>query len=208
MFFGTAKVNTLANRISDAASDALSATSRGVAHTVRSAGGTAENFASEAVNKVSEAAQHVSETVEERVRSSTKRGEQDVESAPNTGSQAGKALQQNLSSTIERQPLMLGAIGLGIGAAIASMFSATDLERNLMGETAAPMKEKIKDILSETAERAGQVVEDVKNEAVAQGLTSDCAEASVKSVVEKIGTIAAVGKESLLKPSHGPNSPP
>jgi chorismate mutase len=86
------------------------------------------------------------------------------------------------------------------------MFSATDLERNLMGETAAPVKERIKDILSETKERAEQVVEDVKNEAVAQGLTSDSAEASLKSVVEKIGTIAAAGKESLLKPSPDPNS--
>jgi len=206
MFFGTAKVNTFANRISRAANDALSATSRGVADTVRSAGETAENYASEVVHKVSETAQHVSEAVEKRVQAvgrGTTRGGEDVESAPNRGSQAGKAVQQNLSNTIERQPLMLGAIGLGIGAAIASMFSATDLERNLMGETAAPVKERIKDILSETAERAEQVVEDVKNEAVAQGLTSYSAEASVKSVVEKIETVAAAGKESLLKPSPG-----
>jgi len=205
MFFGNAKVSSVASSLAGSANHALSATSRGVANTVRSAGETAENYASEVAHKVSETAQQVSEAVEKRAEwadFSVKRGGQD---AAGQGRQPIKAVQQNLSHTLERQPLMLGLVGLGIGAGIAFMFSATDLERNLMGETGARAKEKINDIVSETAERAAQVVDDVKKEAIAQGLTAASVEASATAVVEKIGAVAAAGKESIFKGDHKRN---
>lgn len=202
MFCGSAKVNTLAAGIAGAANDAVSATSKGLARTIRSAGQTAENYAAGVVHKVSETAQQVSEAVEKRADvavGSKEDSGQDAESTSNKGRQASNAVQQNLSATIERQPLMLGVIGLGIGAGIASMFSATDLERNLMGETGAAARETIKDIVSETSELAEQVVEDLQKEAVAQGLSSVSAEAKMKSTIESLGTVAAAAKQSVLK---------
>jgi hypothetical protein len=208
MFFGNAKVSSVASSLAGSADDALSATSRGAANRVRSAGETAENYASEVAHKMSETAQQVSEAIEKRAHLSNGSAKMSGQDVAAEGRQRGKAVQQNLSLTIERQPLMLGVVGLGIGAAIASMFSATDLERNLMGETGARAKEKIKDIVSETAERAGQVVDDVKKEAIAQGLTAASVEASATAVVEKIGAVAAAGKDSIFKVDPKPNFAP
>ena len=42
-------------------------------------------------------------------------------------------LQQNLKQTFERQPLLLGAIGLAIGAGMASAFAATQFEKDAVG---------------------------------------------------------------------------
>ena len=45
-----------------------------------------------------------------------------------------------LADVLERQPLVLGVMGLGIGAAIAGAFSATSAERGLMGETSEAVR--------------------------------------------------------------------
>ena len=45
-----------------------------------------------------------------------------------------------LTDVLERQPLVLGVSGLGIGAAIASAFRSTDTERELMGSSSEAVR--------------------------------------------------------------------
>ena len=68
------------------------------------------------------------------------------------GRELGTSIQSNLTETLDRQPLLLGAIGLAIGAGIAASFPATSVEKELMGETGAAVKEKIQEVAHDTSE--------------------------------------------------------
>jgi hypothetical protein len=53
-------------------------------------------------------------------------------------------VQSSLSDLLERQPLVLGAIGLAVGVAVASAFTASDLENEWVGEVSDRVKEDLK----------------------------------------------------------------
>jgi hypothetical protein len=53
-------------------------------------------------------------------------------------------VQSSLSDLLERRPLVLGAIGLAVGVAVASAFTASDLENEWVGEVSDRVKEDLK----------------------------------------------------------------
>jgi hypothetical protein len=55
-------------------------------------------------------------------------------SSPLPGKQAFTKAQSSLTGVLERQPLVLGAVGLGIGAAVASAFRISDIENEWVGD--------------------------------------------------------------------------
>jgi hypothetical protein len=63
--------------------------------------------------------------------------------------------QSSFSDLLERQPLMIGAIGLAVGAAVAGAFSASDLENKWVGELSDSVKEDLN-------ARAGAVSQSVR----------------------------------------------
>ncbi|MEH6952658.1 hypothetical protein V4R08_15310 [Nitrobacter sp. NHB1] len=64
-------------------------------------------------------------------------------------------VQSSLSDLLERQPLVLGAIGLAVGVAVAGAFTASDLENEWLGELGDRVKEDLKT-------RAGAVSQSVR----------------------------------------------
>jgi len=52
-------------------------------------------------------------------------------------------VQSSFSDLLERQPLLLGAIGLAVGAAVAGAFSTSDLESEWVGELSDSVKEDL-----------------------------------------------------------------
>ena len=52
-------------------------------------------------------------------------------------------VQSSLSNLLERQPLLLGAMGLAIGAAVAGAFRTSDLENEFMGKLSDRVKEDL-----------------------------------------------------------------
>ena len=67
-------------------------------------------------------------------------------------------VQSTFSDLLERQPLVLGAIGLAVGAAIAGAFSASDLENGSMGE----LSDNVKEDLNARAGAVSQSVREVR----------------------------------------------
>jgi hypothetical protein len=53
-------------------------------------------------------------------------------------------VQSSLSDLLERRPLVLGAIGLAVGLAVASAFTASDLENEWVGDVSDRVKEDLK----------------------------------------------------------------
>lgn len=66
--------------------------------------------------------------------------------------------QSSLSDLLERQPLVLGAVGLAIGAAVAGAIAKTDIEDEWVGNLSDRLKEDLK-------ERAGAVSQSVQEAA-------------------------------------------
>jgi hypothetical protein len=112
------------------------------------------------------------------------------------GREYGSAIQSRLADGLERQPLLLGAIGLAIGAGIASTFASTKLENEVMGAQGANARDAFQGFVSDTRKRAEQVIDTVKDEAQKQGLTTDAAKQAASGIAEKIKGVAGAARES------------
>ncbi|MBP1294240.1 hypothetical protein [Bradyrhizobium elkanii] len=88
------------------------------------------------------------------------------------GQQAYEKAQSSLAAALERQPLLLGAVGVAIGAAVAGAFRVTALESETMGKLSDDFKNDL----------------GVRTEAVAQSLRE--ASDTVKAEFADLGTEA------------------
>jgi hypothetical protein len=111
--------------------------------------------------------------------------------------------QSSLADLLERQPLLLGAIGLAVGAAVAGAFRASDLENEWVGvysdsvkedlneragavsqsvrEAADTLKDEIKDAGTETFDRVKQAGMDAA-EAAGRKVTTLCPPGTIEGV--------------------------
>jgi hypothetical protein len=63
---------------------------------------------------------------------------------PLPGKEAFAKAQSSLAGVLDRQPLVLGAVGLAIGATVAGAFRTSDLENEWVGELSDDMKADLK----------------------------------------------------------------
>ena len=138
--------------------------------------------------KAVEAITNAGATVADRLTSATAKGRE-----------YGTAIQSRLSESLEKQPLLLGAIGLAIGAGIASTFATTAVESGLMGEQGSAAREKLQDLKGDVKERAKDVMSDLKDEADRQGLTATAAKSAATEIGEKVKTVATAGQASVAQ---------
>ena len=115
--------------------------------------------------------------------------------AASTGRYAN-SVKATLADTFERQPLLLGAVGLAIGAAIASSFATTAVESEWIGETGAATRDKLK----QTAKDAWQAG---KEEAQKQNLTENAGWDAAERVAEKVESVFKAGRDSLQDATSG-----
>jgi len=113
--------------------------------------------------------------------------------APSTGRYLSDA-KSKLADTFDRQPLLLGAVGLAIGAAIASSFATTAVESEWIGEQGAAAREKLKDAAKDATERAWQAG---KQEAERQNLTEEGVLNTAERLTEKAQNVLKAGRETL-----------
>jgi hypothetical protein len=103
-------------------------------------------------------------------------------------------------ATFERQPLLLGAIGLAIGAGMAAAVPTTETEQEFAGETAATVTAQVKEFASgqvdKVTETAQRTLDAVKQEAAAQGLTADAAKEAAAAIGDKVKKVAQAARKS------------
>ncbi|WP_338827981.1 hypothetical protein [Bradyrhizobium sp. 27S5] len=68
-------------------------------------------------------------------------------------------VQSSFSALLERQPLLIGAIGLTVGAAVAGAFSGSEFENNWAGE----LSDSVKEDLNARAEAVAQSVREASD---------------------------------------------
>jgi hypothetical protein len=134
----------------------------------------------------------ISETA---ARASAAAGDQ-LQSIAASGKHYGAIVQSRLSAGLERQPLLLGAIGAAIGAGLASAIATTPAENAWFGEKGEAAREGLRHLGEATRERAREVVSEVQTEVARQGLTADAAKDAVATIAGKVKTVAtSAGKQ-------------
>jgi hypothetical protein len=120
-----------------------------------------------------------------------------------TGAATGMigTLQGNLKNTFERQPLLLGAIGLALGAGMAAAVPPTQLETEYAGDAAGKVTAQAKEFASAQVDRvsaaAERTLDAVKDEAAAQGLTPQAAKDAAVAVGEKLKIVAKAARRPI-----------
>jgi hypothetical protein len=102
---------------------------------------TARNAKSVAADGLSTAAGAITDRFEESATSA--RENFGKLGGPLPGKETIAQVQSTFSDLLQKQPLLLGAIGLAVGAAVAGAFSASDLENEWVGEFSDTVKEDL-----------------------------------------------------------------
>jgi hypothetical protein len=121
------------------------------------------------------------------------------------GSKAARAMGSNVLSTIADNPVLLGAIGLAVGALLGALVPQSEKEEAALEEMAGQARETARNLGQEVMDRGGQVAQQVldagRDSARAHGLT---AEKFIGDVVEELrsGDLAGAVKhvaQDILK---------
>jgi hypothetical protein len=88
----------------------------------------------------------------------------------------GRRAREGFNSLLEEQPLMLGALGIALGAAIGAALPSTESEDRMMGEardkTIGKLKERGAERFEQARETVKQTAEDVRKAATDEGHSS------------------------------------
>jgi hypothetical protein len=111
-------------------------------------------------------------------------------------SDVGRRVQETVSDLFAQQPLLLGAVGLAIGAGIAASMPASETEDRLMGGTADTVRQSAGKLWSETKKRGADIASKGLEEAKAQGLTPEAAGDAARAVASKVaGVVERASKD-------------
>jgi hypothetical protein len=167
--------------------DSVSGSVSGMAHGASDALASARSAVGEGLHEAGDRAQRMAHDL--RGAGSDAFGEV-RHSAAGMGHQA----RDTFFDVLEREPLVIGAIGLAVGAAIGAFLPATEVEREHLGSAGEALKEKAGGLvdsgMAKAKEAAAEVYETARDEADRQGLVP-----GDKPISEKVDAVVqAVGK--------------
>jgi hypothetical protein len=149
--------------------------SNGVGEAVRTAGGT-----------VSDAVSGASDTIKERFDEGVAYASENLGNLANSlpSRESVTKLQSSLADVLERQPLMLGVVGLAVGAAVAGAFQSSDLEAEWIGG----LSDEVKIDLNR---RAGAVTDSLQD--ASETLTAELGD----TASEAVDRVKQAGKDAV-----------
>jgi hypothetical protein len=114
---------------------------------------------------------------------------------------AGTQAHDWIGDTVSRNPLVVGAVGLAIGAVIAAALPKTQQEDQFLGSASEHLKKRAQDAAAAGLDKARDVAADIYHEAMAsageQGLSAEGLKQTAGEVADKVRAVAgAVGGQS------------
>ena len=180
-------VSHVAGGVRDASAAIAEQGSRTIEHatnSVASAYDATTNAASRAADTLSNAATSAAQAVQE------------------TGTKWGGTVQQNIGQLLERQPLLLGAVGIAIGAGIAASMPTTEAENKVMGAASDSVREAVSDKTAQVKKMADAAVREAK----AQGLTPEAAGESLRAIGDTVGAVVRGEKSGSASTNNSARS--
>jgi hypothetical protein len=125
--------------------------------------------------------------------------------ATNPGNSAGGSylaiIRSELSDLMQRQPLVIGAIGLAIGAGLAASIPMSETETAFLGDASASLQNKARSVGIEQSRRARSLANDVaaaiEQETRDQGLASDDVKRAADDTREKLQRVIHTGVDGV-----------
>lgn len=197
----TGKVGSMAAGVTDAVS--------GVASTVSGAAGSAYSAAEGAASAVGDTASSAAHAASMAARRAARTGRM---LSRNSG-RVGRRVQDGYLDILSREPLVLGALGLAVGAAIGAMLPNTEYEDEKIGPYRDRLRDEAEKRMHEGLDEAKHVAKDVaestykaaKDEADRQGLVPG-SEGSLSDRVAKVASSAAATAEKQVRDKVEPGS--
>jgi hypothetical protein len=120
-------VGSSVRRVADAAAETVSHVTGGI-RSVADRGSRTAGQAADAIASAYDATTNVATSAADTISNAATSAAHAVQE---TGSKWGNTVQQNVPELFERQPLLLGAVGLAIGAGIAASIPTTEAENKV-----------------------------------------------------------------------------
>jgi Protein of unknown function (DUF3618) len=123
--------------------------------------------------------------------------------AGRTGASArhyGRRAKEGAFHALSEHPLVLGAFGLAVGAALGGALPPSETEDRLMGRTGDRLQrrdaEAGREGLAKARAAAGAAYDAAREEAEAQGLTPEAARDAARSTADKVGKVASAARSA------------
>ena len=138
------------------------------------------------------------EQVTSSVKGATESVQASISEAAASAVQAAQSSADKTLDTLDRYPLIVGAIGLGVGALLGAAIPRTSAETELVGELSEDVQDRARGMVSTGMEAAKRAATEVYNtaaqEADSQGLTSEQMRESARALKDKV--VAEVSETS------------
>jgi len=102
---------------------------------------------------------------------------------------------QNAAETIRAQPLLVAALGLVTGAAVASFFPPTEVERRTFGTAGRTMIEAANRTGENLVQAAGEAAQRLKDDAAARGMTPEGVKQMARAATDAFSKTVAGTRE-------------
>jgi ElaB/YqjD/DUF883 family membrane-anchored ribosome-binding protein len=197
----------------DEAKDRLGAAASGVRDSVAGAADRVGEAASSAYRTVADAAGSAAEGIGSGASSVAEQAADAGRGARDQFGQLGGSASRGLGWLVREQPLVLGAVGLAVGAAVGALLPGTETEDRLMGETRDDLAGQARATAEEGLERAketvGERLEDAKDRLDRSGLSVNRAGEALgetaREVREVVGDVTR-GAAEQAKTAMGPGN--
>jgi hypothetical protein len=164
------------------------------------AGAALSEMASETATRISESTARAGSAVSDLAERTTEGISRGIGGAGATAGDLGRQARSQLSELFERHPLVLGGLGLALGAAIAYSFRPTETEGRWLGETSDRLKTRAREMAEEQFHRAQGVAERAyeaaRDEAREQGMSPEGGREAAAEVGRKARAVADRAREA------------
>jgi ElaB/YqjD/DUF883 family membrane-anchored ribosome-binding protein len=211
----TDAVKDKVRQTSDVAQEAASVVREAASATAEQLAGTAERLQAAVSSGLDSARAGAAETADSAKRAMHSAGDETaaaLSAARGQAARVAQGAQDGLLDAIERNPLVVGGIGLFLGALIAAAIPGSRAENRLMGDTSDELKSRARDLAAqgyETAKgAAANVYQAGKQAADEQGLSPEGVRDAIHQIGEKVSTVyeRATNPDRVGEASRGEQS--
>lgn len=121
-------------------------------------------------------------------------------------SRQAQSAMRSATETFREQPLLVAALGLAAGAAVASLFPPTDIERRTLGDTAHAMRDAAERARENVTQAAGQTMQHLKDDAARRGMSPEGLQQMAREATETFST-AVSGQENQARLAQNDMAP-
>ena len=125
-----------------------------------------------------------------------------------TAPSPGRRIQDSLADLFAQQPLLIGAIGLAIGAGIAASMPRSDTEDRLLGTTADEARRRGEALWEQAKQRGSEIATRGMEEAKTRKLTPEGAADAARTIGTKLAAVTEHASKDLADRIKGTSRTP